>query len=280
MFIKQCGALILYCLPAIIALTVVINDYYNRASDVSVELRRYAVSFRELDGDKREALRNDFFQDNEVVQRLLHVFHRHQIMGTRAERTLEEEIKTKVLSIWGFQSSLIISFTLLPYVLLGSRLAFGHASKVDRETRLRAARGGFMVKLLLASVIALGWIYVLHPVGRGASLLHAYVMVEDVFSMSTLPIYIDAQNLLVPTMCGFLGWYLHLLTFFFHKFVDDDVMSTRVYGLLFRKYLFVYGIALVLSTLVTSAEGKAVMFLVGFFPLSAFSMLKQYFGQF
>ncbi len=279
LFIKQCGALLLYCLPAMIALTVVLKNYHNRALEVSVEINRYAVAWTDLDAEQLKAFQDTFVQDNEVVQRLFHVLNSYRALGIEVEHDLQGEINSKVLNVWAFNSNLILAPTLLPYLLLGARLVFGPTTKVDRSTRLDAARSDFLMKLLIAFVIALGWIYVLHPTGRGASLLYEYVVDVDVFSINTLPIYIDSQNRLAATMCGFLGWYLHLLGYFFSKFVQDDVVSTRVYGLLFRKFLFVYGIALVLSNLLTTAEGKAVMFLIGFFPLSALSLLKPEFDS-
>ena len=72
-----------------------------------------------------------------------------------------------------------------------------------------------------------------------------------------------------------------MLTYFFSKVFSHDVLSTNVYGLMFQKLLFTYGVALILpslqstNNLAAGVDTSIVMaFLIGFFPMSAFSMLK------
>lgn len=85
-----------------------------------------------------------------------------------------------------------------------------------------------------------------------------------------------------PILAGFLGWYLYLLTYFFSKVYTHDVLSTNSYGLMFQKLLFTYGVAIILPSVQattavvdTGIDMTIVLaFMVGFFPMSAFSMLK------
>ena len=107
--------------------------------------------------------------------------------------------------------------------------------------------------------------------------MKAYLIAENVITLTnTLPIFI-APDSISHTVAGFLGWYLYLLLYFFGKLNHNDVLSARVYRFLFGKFLFTYGVALILSS-VSQDGAKLTLFLIGFFPLSAISILKEY-GQ-
>jgi hypothetical protein len=67
-----------------------------------------------------------------------------------------------------------------------------------------------------------------------------------------------------------------LIGYFFNKLVHHDVTSSRVYNLLFKKFVITYGIALILpnSGLIDDQKTAAFfMFLIGLFPLTAMSIL-------
>jgi hypothetical protein len=273
--LKDLSAFLLYCLPAIFAAGILINGLHNRTSEVAVEITAQARAVLSGDPTIQRGLAEDYYKDNDVYQRLVRKLERDKATGNLEDEIKSGMIQTRLMDAWVFTSTLIAGLTLLPFILMGSRVAFGRLLS-ERRTNIRIARTDMILKFLVAFVTAYGWIYVLHPIGRGASMAHGYIVSSDILSANTLPIYIDSNNLLSPTICGFLGWYLHLLGYFFQKFLLGDVSSTRVYGLLFKKMLFVWGIALVVSSLVASEEGKLVMFLIGFFPLSARSMIRDY----
>ncbi len=147
--------------------------------------------------------------------------------------------------------------------------------------RRRATRAGWWLKLMVASAMAIGWMYILNPYGRGASTIQQLLIGLDVFRADTLPLYIKAV-ISSPVIAGFLGWYLHLLSYFFVKAINEDVISARVYSLLFRKFLFTYGVALILPPIQSVGESQQLslmVFFIGYFPLSALSLLKESAGK-
>ncbi len=266
--LAKLAVLLLYCLPAVAVLAFQLHGYRVRALDVVDELQAYARQVASAaDADPAP------IADNELAAQLVELYRKQQAMGVlRADD--RGHFEARALSIWAYNSALIAALTLLPFFLLGGRLAFGDFPELGPRQKARFAARGWAMKLLVAFVVSLGWVYVLNPVGRGASVAYNYIATSDTVSLTTLPIYIDAQDLLTHTMCGFLGWYLHLLGYFFRKYYLGDVVSARVYGLFFRKFLFVYGIGLIITS-VAADQAKVVTFLLGFFPLSAFSVLKE-----
>jgi hypothetical protein len=162
----------------------------------------------------------------------------------------------------------------LPYFLLGFRLAFGRQVELSLDDRLKAAWQNWAMKTVVACVIVFGWMYVLNPIGRGATTVEEYFIIARVVEDKTIPIYIATKNL-SNTLAGFLGWYLYLLLYFFGKLYHNDVKSGRVYRFLFGKFLFTYGIALT-SSAFFGDKAQAAMFLIGFFPLSAVSIIKEF----
>lgn len=284
-FLKNLGSLILYCFPAILASVILVYNLHERTYEVDSEIKQRArIVLEGHESPEQKEIENEFYKDNEIFNRLIKILEREKLAGnleqliepaSTEQKTKNNSIRSRLESAWFFTSTLIIGLTLLPYLLLGGRASFGELSH-ERRTKYRVSTNDFILKFLVAFIIGFGWVYVLHPIGRGASITYGFIISMDVISTNTLPIYIDSKNLLPPLVCGFLGWYLQLLGHFFQKFVLDDVTSTRVYGLLFKKFLFVWGIALVLSSIMSSEEGKFVMFIVGFFPLSAMSILKKF----
>lgn len=267
-FAARTGILLLYCLPPLLAVGYHLHAYRARALDVVDELQAYAQQIEsDPDGEANAVL-----ADNELSRQLVTLYTKQRALGVEVA-TDRAHFEVRVLRLWAYNSSLIAGLTLLPFLLLGGPLAFDDRLDLGLAQRTRAATSGWQRKLLLGFVIALGWVYVLNPLGRGASIAYDFVLSSDAVSMSTLPIYIDARDFLSHTMCGFLGWYLHLLGYVFRKSYLSDVVSHRVYSLFFRKLLFVYGIALIVTS-VAADQAKVVTFLIGFFPLSALSLLK------
>jgi len=258
---------VLYCLPAALTLAYQLYAYRGRALDVVDELRHYATRIESGEEVAAE------LADNELAEQLVAFYRKQRALGVEVV-TEQRSIERRVLALWRYNSALIAAMTLLPFLLLAVRLAYDPRLGLALGERARVAAGGWQRKLLLGFVIGLGWVYTVSPLGRGASIAYDYVVSGDAISMSTLPIYVDARDFLSPTVCGFLGWYLHLLGYFFRKSYLGDVISHQVYGLFFRKLLFVYGMALIVTS-VAGDQAKVLTFLLGFFPLSAFSLLKQ-----
>ncbi len=124
--------------------------------------------------------------------------------------------------------------------------------------------------------MAYGWLYVLNPFGQGASALLNYVKDVDVISGDTLPIYFDISSSKAPyVIVGFVGWYLNTIGYIVFRFYKIDVMSTRIYAVLFRRFLFVMGVALVLRA-AGAKESLVLILLIAMSPLSAVAMLADF----
>ena len=185
-----------------------------------------------------------------------------------------DDIDGKVANIWLFNCVLIASMAFLPYFLLGTRLAYTHHENLSPDELLKTAWRHWPMKFIVACVMILGWMYIVNPYGRGATTVQSYLTAERIVTANTLPIYIDAEDI-AHTVAGFLGWYLHLLFYFFNKLYHNDVLGSRVYRFLFGKFLFTIGLALTFSSILEN-ESKIALFLIGFFPLSAISIIKEY----
>jgi hypothetical protein len=203
----------------------------------------------------------------------LNHFFRKQKGLAQLDSTINK-IDSRIDDIWSRNSAIIALMVFLPYLLLGSRLAFAEKVGLDPNQRMAAAKRHWAMKFVVACVMALGWLYVVNPSGRATTTIQEYLNAVDIFKGETLPIFIAAKDI-SHTAAGFLGWYLYLLLHFFRKLYHNDVVSARVYRFLFGKFLFTYGIALTFSA-VLGDESKMALFLIGFFPLSAVSILKEY----
>ncbi len=188
---------------------------------------------------------------------------------------MNEAIDQAIHSIFVVNALTVAMLVLLPYLLMGDLLAKSDRITLNYEQRVIRANANWWIKCLVALIMGIGLTYTLNPLGRGGSAYHQFFIETGLTADSTLPIYIAADKI-VPVLAGFLGWYLHLIGYTFTKLIHHDVISARVYGLLFRKFIVTYGIALTVpaSGLLGKEEGAAFfMFLIGLFPLSAMSML-------
>ena len=196
-----------------------------------------------------------------------------------------------IFNLWFEDALFVIPLTLLPFLLLGGGFAFFkevrekirkhlnekdiQEKKLDSEMR-RIALKDFVMKYILAFIIIFGLLYCFNPYGIGATKAYGFIKTEDPISADTVPVFLKlTKSPIKHVLAGFWGWYLYLLWYIFYKYYKRDVISTRIYSVLFRKSLFVIGIALILSV-VTTEETLIPIFLIGFFPLSAFSILKEF----
>jgi hypothetical protein len=189
--------------------------------------------------------------------------------------TVQADIAQRLHTHVLWNSLTLTLLTLLPLGLLGFGLARRHARHRLAEVK-RLALEDWPTKFLVCLCSAFGWLYVLNPYGQGASTAYGFLKYEDVLSGDTLPIYFDANTPALPLLAGFLGWYLHLVAYFSYRLYRGDVVSTRIYGIVFRRILFVTGMGVGFTIVTEAAEVFAFMFLVGYLPMSAVAMLRQF----
>jgi len=213
-------------------------------------------------------------EDNLVAERLLKYLKIRKKMSKL--HYCKKIIKKKIIEGRIFFDYIFITvLSLLPFVVLGGGLAFKKKKGGNFSELMRLAWKDWHMKFIVAFLLSFGWLYVFSPFGQGASAVYGFVTAEDIISTDTLPFYIDYKSHMTHTIAGFLGWYLHLLGYFFYRLYRGDVISTSVYRKLFSKLIFVFGIALILSAIATN-EALIVIFLIGFFPLSGISILKEF----
>ena len=304
----------LYCLPVLIALGLLLNSYYNRVGkvgDIIYAVQQSAfnlVSLSPEDERKKAELDNDiginklftYFRRTRQILASPGITEKPAILGSNKESNKESNkgqvvdisnqanlnaqspevqqgvIKKQLHKIWLFNSTVVFSFTLLPFLLMSMTLAFSEELPLTQQQRSAVAAKDFFMKFMLGCIIATCWIYILNPQGRGAGTMESYLDSVDLYRKETLPIYLQSLKI-EPIVSGLLGWYLHSLSYIFAKITRHDVASSLVFSHLFKKCLLVYGIALILPpTNVISAEKVSlVVFLLGFFPLIAFSFIKE-----
>ncbi|WP_045860739.1 hypothetical protein [Teredinibacter purpureus] len=297
-----------YTLPALLACALIIYGYHDRAQQVGVEIKGFqceeiheSLQSEELAAANGLSGAGCFSQDGTVdaasCSWAVDICHYHEtyqlqvsaadsleapetIANVNVERAIDFEslvrdVDSKIDSIFLSNAGVVAVMVLLPYMLMGYGLGTSERINLSSSLRMQCTWSNWFLKFLVALILALGWIYIANPDGRGASTLRQFFIVADIQKDNTLPIYIKSYTM-TPVIAGFFGWYLHLIGYFFTKLIHHDVISTRVYSLLFKKFLITYGIALVLpeTGLVDAEQGVAFfMFLIGMFPLTAMSML-------
>ena len=293
-FKKGILAFLIYCLPCLVALGVwLLYEYKNRTDELKGKIENFAkaidVDDKDLENvlnrimnnpDKIEGLNDleskafdEYFKDNNKKKQLMIFYIVQKVSNRVGFCKIKNEISSQINKIWLRNSIVVSIMALLPYILLGFRLAFSKNTALTDDDRFKTSWQNLPMKLILACVMVIGWLYILNPSGRGATTLDEYFIMEGVVESRTVPIYIASKEL-SPVLAGFLGWYLYLLQYFFRKLYFNDVTGTRVYRFLFGKFLFTYGIALVSSGI--ELEMPIAMFLIGFFPLSALTIIKEY----
>jgi hypothetical protein len=261
--------IIIYCIPCIIALFITIQVNYIRSLQTVEPILTYVTYVQ-----KGKDLPEDLIKDNFVAERLMKYLKTQKKMGKLDYS--KENIKEKIIIGRIFFDYIFIAvLSLLPFVILGGGLAFKKVKRGNFSELMRLAWKDLFIKFIIAFLLSFGWLYVFSPFGQGASVVYGFAAGEDIISTDTLPFYVDYKSNMKHTMAGFLGWYLHLLGYFFYRLYRGDVVSTSVYRKLFSKLMFVFGIALILSAIATN-EALIVIFLIGFFPLSGISILKEF----
>lgn len=312
-FINSCKITFLYCLPAIIAIMVLMGSYYLRVNKVAdyidAQLKQVEHALNDVmsdysldDPDYTEKIaeklpQHKFIKNiledpktSDQMKQLIHYYANRRFEHLFVDsKTYSEKsrvvIDREVRKIWFNNAMLISLMAILPFLLLGSHLGFSVKLQASFSLRFAVVNQSWWMKFLLGFLLAYGWTYVLNPSGRGVGTIEQYLIVVDLSQNETLPIFIRDMQI-KPIIAGFLGWYLYLLTYFFSKLTTHDVISTKPYGLMFQKFLFTYGIAVILPSIQSVANGGGLQsetgynitnllaFLTGYFPMSAFSLLK------
>lgn len=272
-FLKKVAIFIGYCLPAIVALALTLPNYYDRAKGVGDKIRNHAENIKDKKITESQMEADGKAKLPAKEEALIRYFLRREEFGTLDEEI--NNIQPKIFNIWAEYSLFITIMTLLPFAILGIRIAFREKREDIHEIdRIQCLTRDWWMKFLVAYTIATGWLYTVNPLGRGSSTLSEYINTQDIFTGNTLPGFILTTD--VPlVVAGFLGWYLNLTSYFISKLYYDDVFGTRVFRFLVGKLLFTYGVALVISS-VDAVQGKIVIFLIGYFPLSALTILKEF----
>ena len=288
---KKINIIFSYCLPALLALSLVLYNYYDRTQQVTDTILLYKQKVETNTSGKSLLEDASSAEFSETIKRLVRYLESYVVENNnnlsdeiKIDEINKETISNNLNKVWKSNAMFIVTLVLLPYILFGSRLAFSDRIKLSIDERKKTTVSNWWMKFIVACVMAIGWLYVLNPTGRGESTIVQYLINVDLTQENSLPLYILSDGM-VPVVAGFLGWYLYLLTYFFSKLVHHDVVSSRVYGLMFKKFLFTYGIALIIpsvdvassaSNIVQQGAGQSVlMFFVGYFPMAAFSLLKE-----
>lgn len=265
---KNLVVFLVYCSPCFLALSIFLIEYGIRLYDINQDIME--ISDR-VKADSDQSSDDEYYKDHPKEMQLENFFKRKN--GSKEFDETQKYIPKRIRKIW-FRNSIVISImALLPFILIGFRLAFNKDIAITDGDRFKISYQNWPMKLILACVMVLGWMYILNPSGRGATTFDEYFIMERVVESRTVPVYIASKEI-SPVLAGFLGWYLYLLQYFFRKLYFNDVTGTRVYRFLFGKFLFTYGIALVSSGI--ELEMPIAMFLIGFFPLSALTIIKEY----
>lgn len=186
---------------------------------------------------------------------------------------VQGKLEKQVFDIW-FSNSLVISvMVLVPFAMLGSAVAFSKGLCLNYEQRLKLMFSGWWMKAIVALVVAYGWMYLVNPDGRGGSTVEQFLITADLSQSRTIPLFLRDFTV-TPVIAGFLGWYLYMLTYYFSKIASGDVVSTKVYGVLLQKCLFAWGVTIVFVAAQMQENANIIAFLVGYFPMTAFSLVK------
>lgn len=190
---------------------------------------------------------------------------------------LQDKIENVLRSIWWGNTTVAVLMSLFPFLLLGGRYSSSHNIELTFKQRLANINNDWWMKFVIAFILTYGWIYILNPMGRGASTIEQFLISVDLTRSETLPMFLKSIDV-APVIAGFLGWYLYMLTYFFSKMATNDVASTKVYAVMLQKFLFTWGVTIVFIAVevdgVVGENANIMAFMIGFFPMAAFSLIK------
>ena len=260
------GTFVWFMIPSILAVAAALMLYLSGVYKTRDDFAGQVFSYANADSAARAEIRTQ----RPLIGRLA-----VELGATAPKATLtEDELRNSLFHLMRSHVAETIVFmslmVMLPFVIMGSGLALSSDPK-----RREQARRGIGMKLMLALILAHGWQYIMNPMGITGTTLSTLVRYRGAMGESTAPIYLNlgATEIGVP-LAAFFGFYCYLLGYFVYRVYNRDVLSVRVYTVMFRKCLFALGIAVVLQT----ASGPSTMpvaFLIGFLPLSALTLLSE-----
>jgi hypothetical protein len=301
---------LLYCVPVLLVATIMLGNYKLRIEQVE----RYIIKQQEIVDVAHSIVSSEAQQQNikDVHGYVSSNLRKHEMLdyllksdnadqntkellkyyidyylkpgnrsGSSAGIEAKEQIKKGIRSIWLGNSFIVLVMALTPFMLLGGGLGMSKSLPLSYSQRLQVVYSQWWMKLIISLILVYGWIYILNPSGRGASTVLQFMKTVNMGNIDTLPIFLRGLSV-TPVIAGFFGWYLYLLTYFFAKMTANDVVSSQVYGIMLQKFLFTLGITIVFIQVqsegdangVIAENGNLVAFLLGYFPMAAFSLLK------
>lgn len=293
-FMQSAKLLFLYSLPVMLVLAVMLASYYERTYRVANEINKQeqlvkkAMSSIADSGSNEINYKTVLLSHPEIAERISRMKNLgDDVTKSNSDAVLsfyvdyygQGRVKTDfdiyetINYIWISNSSIILIMTLFPYYMLGGRFAFSRSLNATYKERLETVHSGFWMKLIVAIVVTYGWLYLLNPAGRGGSTFEQFLITVDFSQPDTLPMFLRHTGI-SPVIAAFLGWYLYMLTYFFTKMTTNDVVSSQAYGTLLQKFLFTWGITIVFVATEVSENANLIAFLIGFFPMAAFSLIK------
>ena len=283
---RELRLFLFYCSPCVLGLLFVIGANYHRVNEVQKDIVRQAC--QQLDPQNTASGSGTTIPDQ--LQKIINVIRANGGKSCLQNTSLVGDYPSVPLFIRGYfvrtwiaNSLVIATLTLLPFGIMGVGLVLKYHSSNDYELEsyksyTRIAFKAFLLKALVAFVMAVGWLYIFNPNGQAASAINDWLRNTNIIANDTAPNFFNFKDSsLKHALTAVFGWYLYLLGYFSYRFYKKDVLGTRIYNVLFKKFLFVVGIAFIISSVgATSNESLLLIFLIGFFPLSAVTMLTEF----
>jgi hypothetical protein len=289
--VRQIKLFVYYCSPCLVALAVVITAYSYRVRDVQDAVVRQVCQQLDRTSDA-PPLETDIPAQLQKIIKIIKgngwTTCQQNTSSVSTNLTVPEYIQSHFRTAWRVNSVVIAVLTLLPFAILAAGLTWKYRSQLTTRVKVdgkqhylnyRAiAHKDFALKFLVGFVIAVGWLYIFNPHGQAASAINDWLRRTDIIASDTAPNFFNFKDSsLKHALAAMFGWYLYLLGYFSYRFYKSDVLGTRVYNVLFKKFLFVIGVAFIISSVgANSNESLLIVFLIGFFPLSALTLLTEF----
>jgi|GEM_PF-6351710 len=268
-----------YCLPGVIAVSFVLAVNFSR---VHYEVAPIVVAnaCQDLKNPTAGPTPSPPTKRQQIVEAV-------KAKGwSNCDQASQGAMRKSFLDAWISNGLFIATLSLLPFSLLALGLALKYdedlltdAEKKHRYKSYRTiATRSFIMKYLVGFIIAFGWLYTFNANGQAASAINDWLLNNNVIANDTAPLFFNLRDSSIKhAIVAVLGWYLYLLGYFIYRFDKSDVFGTRIYNVLFKKFLFVIGVALIFSGIgAASTETMILVFLVGMFPLSAVTLLTEF----
>lgn len=272
--------LFLYCVPVLLALVGLSFENYRRVNDVA---HKYAIEICRQHNIPDKSVEDAIPEHlQKFIKKTKECCGCEQAVTQANIHAVFANIWPRFYQWWRGNTLFVYVMTLLPFLILGYGLAFkpdvfpGGLTVENLKRSVAIALRDWPLKVIVAMAIVWGWLYTLNPFGWAGSAVNSWLKYEEIQSIDTAPIIFDlSKSNLKHFIAAFLGWYLYMLGYFLYRYYKGDVMGTRIYGVLLRRFIFVIGITIIISS-VSGKETLILVFLLAIFPLSAVSVLVEY----